>query len=103
MVLPPVIAVPGETPTLRSMVVAPVLVTVEPASTENAEAVPSGTTVAAAWALLASGPARNNAIRALAEVIRTLWWRTASGNTEGIAAGSSGREWWRPTRVRREK
>ena len=56
IVLPPVMAVPGETPTLRSIVVVPVFVTVEPAKTEKAAAVPRGTTTAAAWALLANGP-----------------------------------------------
>lgn len=69
MVPAPVIAVPGETPTFLSMTVVPVLVTVEPASTEKAEALPSGTTTAA-WALFARGPARSSAARAATEVAR---------------------------------
>jgi hypothetical protein len=46
----PTIAEPGATPTLRSTVVGPVLVTVEPASTPKLPAVPRGTGVATASA-----------------------------------------------------
>src|SRR5680860_1099836 len=71
MLVPPVIEVPGERPTLSLMVVGPVLVTVEPASTEKAVAVPSGGVVAAAKALFARGPPRNSAVSAATEMIRT--------------------------------
>src|ERR1700709_2418650 len=86
IVLAPVIADPGDTPTLRLIVVVPGLVTVEPARTEKAVAVPSGTTTAAACALPASGPATKSATRAAAEVRRTLRRGKA-----GVRVGTIGR------------
>jgi hypothetical protein len=82
----PVTAVPGCTPTLRSMVVAPVFVTVLPASTEKAEAVASGGTVASAWALAAIGPARNSAPRAAA-VVNRAGVRSAVGREVVVIEG----------------
>ncbi len=46
----PVTEVPGDRPSSRSIVVAPVLVTVEEASTEKLTSVPSVTGASAAWA-----------------------------------------------------
>ncbi len=60
------IAVPGLTPRSPLITDGPVLVTVEPASTAKLPAVPSGTTVAAAWAVpvkITSNDVENNAIR----------------------------------------
>lgn len=61
-----------ELPTSPTIVLAPVLVMPEPASTANCPAVPNGTTVAAAWAL----PADTNAARAATD---TPPYRTSSG------------------------
>ena len=60
----------GEDPVSPTMVLAPVLVIPEPASTANCPAVPNGTTVAAAWALPAdttSSPADTTAARAASD------------------------------------